>query len=329
MSKIAPYCSRSISATASQSLRRCGSKVPTVSPRTSACQQNTSAVPIVPRSCLRPHQGTTPADIQVTIDPGSLGPVQGTNTIVVQIDTNAVNVPLETTVVSNVRDVDQKGSFVQSDGHLIGAVADPSRDRFYVLDRNGFQVKAYDSKSLRQIGSFRTGNTPTWMAASKDGRFLVVANSRAEHVTLIDLNSLRVMGNVFVPWQLLQGGHYPHSVTAANSEMVLGVNTAGGGWRLDFLTLPNRAISSPETLGVFANSFGSPLAVAAHPDGNEVFVADSSGGTYLFEFATRRLIITRSDFSGVGRRNRSGQGLLHGRQLCTEPIVGSSGRVSR
>ncbi len=253
-----------------------------------------------PAVVFEPHQGTTPADIQVTIDPGSLGPVQGTNTIVVQIDTNAVNVPLETTVVSNVRDVDQKGSFVQSDGHLIGAVADPSRDRFYVLDRNGFQVKAYDSKSLRQIGSFRTGNTPTWMAASKDGRFLVVANSGAEHVTLIDLNSLRVMGNVFVPWQLLQGGHYPHSVTAANSEMVLGVNTAGGGWRLDFLTLPNRAISSPETLGVFANSFGSPLAVAAHPDGNEVFVADSSGGTYLFEFATRRLIITRSDFSGVG-----------------------------
>ncbi len=54
-----------------------------------------------------------------------------------------------------------------------------------------------------------------------------------------------------------------------------------------------------ETLGVYVNSFSPDLAVAAHPDGNLVMVADSTGQTALWEASSNRLIVARNDFQGL------------------------------
>ena len=246
-----------------------------------------------------PHQGVTPADVQITIDPGALGPVQGTNVIEVLMETGGVNIPPAVNLVANIRDVDQRGNFVAEPGHFVAVVGDRNRDRFYVLDRLNFRVIAYDH-NMRVIGTFRTGNTPTWMALDRGGNYLVVANSRGENVSLIDLNQMTLRGKVSYSWQLLQQGHYPHSLAASNRNIAMAALTSESGWMLSFLTLPNGAISTFETLGVFTNSFGAPLALAAHPDGDEVLVADASGNTYIYENTSQRLIITRQDFTSLG-----------------------------
>ena len=62
--------------------------------------------------------------------------------------------------------MDQRGNFVAEPGHFVGVVGDPRRDQFYVLDRLNYRVIAYDH-SMRVIGTFRTGNTPTWMALER------------------------------------------------------------------------------------------------------------------------------------------------------------------
>ncbi len=245
-----------------------------------------------------PHQGVTPADVTITVDPGALGPVQGTNVIEVLMETDAVNMPPAVNIVANIRDVDQRGNFVAEPGHFVAVVGDPNRDRFYVLDRLNFRVIAYDH-NMRVIGTFRTGNTPTWLALDRGGNFLVVANSRGENVSVINLNTMTLHGKVFYSWQLLQEGHYPHSLAASNRSIVMASMTSGQ-WKLSFLTLPNGAISTSETLGVFSNSFSAPLAVAAHPDGDEVLVAEADGNTYLYENTSQRLIITRQDFTSAG-----------------------------
>ncbi len=252
-----------------------------------------------PAILFEPHQGVTPAVVKVTVDPGSLGPVQGTNSIPINIETDAVNIPQTSLVISNVRDVDQKGTLIPTPGHLINIVGDPYRDRFYALDDENFRVVAFDSNERRQIGEFRVGNTPRWMTMSRDGRYLVVANGRSESVTYIDLNQMVVAGPVYMPWQLLQAGHYPISLATGNNSIIVAVQTSNGDSRLDTLNVASRSVSSRETLGIYANSFGPSLAVASHPDGNFVLAADSSGTTALWEASSNRLIAARKDFSGL------------------------------
>jgi len=252
-----------------------------------------------PAVLFEPAKGVTPAVVRVTVNPGLVGPVQGTSVIPIMIETDAVNIPKQAVAVANKRDVDQKGEFIQIPGNMVGVVGDPIRDRFYVLDQENFQVLIFDSKERRQIGALRTGNTPTWMTVDRGGNHLVVANSMGENVTLIDLRGPRVLGPQFLPWQTFQEGHYPVSVTWSNQSVVIASRTPGSP-AIDFLNLPSRAVSTTDFLGLFNNSFGSDLAVAAHPDGDEVMVADSNGNTYLWENTSGRLIVTRQDFSGLG-----------------------------
>ncbi len=132
-----------------------------------------------PAVLFEPDVGFTPADVKVTIDPGALGPVQGTSTFPINISTNAVNIPLGGIVQANVVSVDQKGTLYPVPGSFVDVVADPYRDRFYVLDQANFRLLVFDS-DFRLTGSFRTGNTPTAMAMTQDGTSLLVANSQSE-----------------------------------------------------------------------------------------------------------------------------------------------------
>ena len=111
---------------------------------------------------FEPHTGVTPVDVRVTVDPGALGPVQGTSTFPINITTNAINIPRTGTVLANIRDVDQKGILHVTPGRLVDIVADPFRDRFYALDQEEFQVLVFDA-NFRLSGRIRTGNTPTWI----------------------------------------------------------------------------------------------------------------------------------------------------------------------
>ncbi|MBI1355864.1 MAG: hypothetical protein GC160_16105 [Acidobacteria bacterium] len=250
-----------------------------------------------PAVLIEPHQGETPAVVNLTVDPGAVGPTQGATDIIINIETDAINIPTAPVLLANIQDVDQRGNFMPVEGHLVSTLGDPRRDQFYVLDRQHFRVMAYDAQ-MRQIATFRTGNTPTWMALDRGGNFLVVANSQGENMTLIDLNQMKVSGLVFMPWEILFEGHYPHSLAATNRNIVIAGESSLGFYRLSFLTLPARAVATPDTLGVFTNQFSAgEIALAGHPDGDDVLIAASSGDTYLYETTSQRLIISRRDFA--------------------------------
>lgn len=252
-----------------------------------------------PGVIFEPATGVTPAVVQVTVDPGALGPVQGTNATVVNIETDAANIPQQVLAISNIRDVDQVGQFMQIPGHIVSVQGDPARDRFYALDQRNFRVLAYDANDMRQIGSFKTGNTPTWMTTTRDGQFLVVANSRGENVTVINLVTMQNLGPLFMPWQILNAGHYPTSVTTDHANVIIAARSSNGGSQIDTLNLPSKAVSTRETLGIFANRFGESTAVAGNPDGTAVLIADDDGQTALWESASSRVIVARDDFGAL------------------------------
>ena len=250
-----------------------------------------------PAVLFEPDVGFTPADVKVTIDPGALGPVQGTSTFPINILTNAVNIPLGGIVQANVVSVDQKGTLYPVPGSFVDVVADPFRDRFYVLDQANFRLLVFDS-DFRLTGSFRTGNTPTAMAMTQDGTSLLVANSQSETITWIDLNLFINRGQIFFPWRILGDGHYPRSIAADSTNIMISAETLGSGV-LAFLDMPSQIISVPDTLGIFDNRVSSLTGLAGTPDGRGILIAESGGGVSFFEAQTSRIVLSRSDLPGL------------------------------
>jgi len=254
---------------------------------------------------FEPHTGVTPVDVRVTLDTGSLGPVQGTHTFPINLETNAVNIPRTGMVLANIRDVDQKGILHVAPGRLVDIMADPFRDRFYALDQEGFQVLVFDA-NFRLSGRIRTGNTPTWMVASRDGRFLVVANAQSETMTLIDLNTLQVNNTIFLTWESLGGGRYPLSLAADNANILISTRGTSGG-EIAMLNLNNKSVTNPDTLGIFDNSFSRNTALVAKPDGSGILIAESSGGVHFWETLSSRVTLSRDDLPSL--RGALGAGL--------------------
>ena len=261
----------------------------------SVVDQRSSGRPAV---LFEPHTGTTPADIRVSVDPGALGPVQGTSVFPIVLETNAVNIPLEAQVFANVRDVDQKGTLYTVPGKFVDIVADRFRDRFYVLDQEGFQVLVFDG-SFRLNGRISVGNTPTWMLVSPDGGFLIVANAQSETMTLINLNTLLVETTIFLPWESLGGGRYPLSLAADAGNILLTMQSSSGSGEVGMFNLHNKIVTNPDTLGIFTNTFSPDSAVVGAPDGSGVLIAESTGGVHFWEALSSRITLTRNELPSL------------------------------
>ena len=251
-----------------------------------------------PAVLFEPDVGFTPADVKVTIDPGALGPVQGTSTFPINIVTNAVNIPLGGIVQANVVSVDQKGTLYPVAGTFVDVVADPYRDRFYVLDQANFRLLVFDS-DFRVTGSFRTGNTPTAMVMTQNGTSLLVANSQSETITWIDLNLFINRGQIFFPWRILGDGHYPRSIAVDSTNIMISAETGGGGGVLAFLDMRSRIISVPDTLGIFDNRVSSLTGLAGTPDGRGILIAEPTGVVSFFEAQKSGIILSRDGLSGL------------------------------
>jgi len=247
---------------------------------------------------FEPANGTTPADVRVTVNPSAVGNAQGTAQFRIQTESNAVNIPREPLLVANVRDVDQKGTIHTLPGQFVDVIGDPVRNRVYALDQESFQVFVLDEE-FRVTASFRTGNTPTWMAVTRDGRFLYVANSRSESVSIVDLNTLQSQPPLFLPWETLGEGHYPVSLAADNAQVLFAAASASAFGRIGTINPFNRGVSIPETLGNFVNQVDPATALVPTPNGAGVFVAESNGTVGLWETSSAKLIFSRNDFASL------------------------------
>ena len=247
---------------------------------------------------FEPHQGVAPADIRVTVSSEAVGGLEGSAEFQIVITSNAVNTQQPASIFATVRDLDQNGIFHEFPGKFVDIIADPNRDRFYALDQERFMVHMFDSDSFRLLGSFRTGNTPTWMTLNHDGSMLVVANSQAETLTFIDLNTLRKFGEVRLPWRSLTEGLYPTSVAQDNSGILIVAQTPGQQGRI--VTYRINEFRTPVTLGIFDNVIDFRSALLALPDRSGVLIASNDGRTAFWEALTRKVILARNnDFASL------------------------------
>src|ERR1039457_3524965 len=246
---------------------------------------------------ISPSSGITPATVQVRVDPTTFQNQNGTLAVALTMSSvGAINLPPPIRLLINNRNPDQRGTFVDIPGYLTDLLADPVRNRFYIVAQDTDQVLVFDSTNYSQIAALKTSATPTQIAFTFDRKYLVIGHDNAQQAWVYDLDSLQRQTPIQFP-----SGHYPRSIAESGTSMLaLGRNTADGGPgridRIDFAA--RRGIELP-TLGIFTNSVNPGGVLAPAPNGGVIFNASPDGNVMLYDANADTFTVSRKDFPAL------------------------------
>jgi len=253
---------------------------------------------------LSTSTGTTPARVEITIDPALYQSAKGTTAIPLTITSSSgVNLPPQVRLLINTRDFDQRGRIVNIPGKLVDMLADPGRSRLYLIRQDKNLVLVYDMVTLQQIGSMRTGNTPVHMAMTTDGKQLIVGNDNSQIASVLDLDTVEPINPILMP-----GGHYPRAIGVAQVDMFVAIRPAGEPVLLDYVDFQNfngfgyRTGFNQPTLGgsvpsIFENGPAKPDSVIAASPGNTcLLLVAADGTTILYDSAALTWVVSRGDY---------------------------------
>ncbi len=254
---------------------------------------------------VAPSSGTTPATVRISADPAYFQNIKGTSEIFLKISSPAaINLPAPVRVLVNMNEPEQRGAIVNVPGKLVDILADPVRDRFYVLRQDKNQVQVYDGSSFTLTGILRTGNTPTQMAMTIDNRRLIVANDNSQIASVFDLDLLQPSEHIVFPF-----GHYPRSVAASHGAILAAVRGVGepvgcpdgpGLHTIDRVDFETRTATTLPTLGVYCNDIALGTILTPSPDGRMIFAAMDDGRVLLYESDAGAFVVSREDFAALG-----------------------------
>jgi uncharacterized protein (TIGR03437 family) len=248
---------------------------------------------------LSPLTGTTPAVITVTVDPNALASTSGTLTVPIAISSqSAVNVPPAVRLLISSPDQDQRGSVVNVPGNLTDILADPYRNRFYILRQDKNQLLVFDSTSNKQIAALRTGTTPRTMSFSSDAKTLIVSNSNSQQLSVFDLDALQPTWPILLP-----AGHFGSSVAQSNNAtLALVENDNSDTTAVDRInTISGCAFGLP-SLGIYNNdksSFPPTSVLAPTPSQNSILMAASNGNVMLYDAQADTFVLSRKDVTAL------------------------------
>ena len=97
---------------------------------------------------VSPASGVTPATVTVTVDPTAFSGLNGTQAIDLGLTSSqAVNVIDPVKVLFNHAEPNQRGTILEVPGTLVDILADPVRDRYYVLRQDNNTVLVFDGSN--------------------------------------------------------------------------------------------------------------------------------------------------------------------------------------
>ena len=250
-----------------------------------------------PGVTISPSSGITPATVQVRVDPSSFQNQNGTVAIPLTISSGtAINVPQPVRLLVNNRNPDQRGTIVNAPGTLTDVLADPKRNRFYVVRQDLNQVLVFDSTTYKQVATLRTGTTPTQMAITLDQQYLIVGHDDSQFAFVYDLDSLQPQTPITFP-----GGHYPRQIAVSGKSILSLVRDVTGDApgaidRIDFAA--RRATQLP-TLGIYTNNVNPAGVLAAAPNGGSILAAMPDGNVLLYDANADTFTISRKDYPSL------------------------------
>lgn len=235
-----------------------------------------------------PAAGVTPATVEVTVD-AQAAPNPGTTELEIVISAPAsVRIPKPVRLLVNRREPDQRGTTVHVAGKLVDLLADPLRDRFYILRQDQNQVLVFDGTSHQLIRTLDTANTPTQMAITFDGQRLLVGHDNAQIASVFDLDTFDEEMPVRFP-----GGHYPRSIAASGRAILAAARVAGPKHKIDAVDLGSRRAVEYPALGVWENDIHINTVLTSSPNGAWILAAQADGHLLLYDAASDAFVISR------------------------------------
>jgi uncharacterized protein (TIGR03437 family) len=267
---------------------------------------------------VSPQSGVTPATVQVRVDPSSFANTNGVVVATLALtSTTAVNIPSSVRVLINVRNPDQRGTPVNVPGTLTDIVADPSRDRFYIVRQDMNQVLVFDGSSYEKIKTLRTLTTPNRLAITWDRKYLLVGHENSQQAVVFDLDDLDTSQlPVNFPF-----GQYPRSIAASGKKLLAVARTAattsltggssayigpviaigGTGGIVDSVDFLSKRASALSSLGIYSNKeqIQSGTVLAAAPNGNLVLAVMPDSTVFLYNASADTFTASRKDSSAA------------------------------
>jgi len=247
---------------------------------------------------ITPTSGRTPATVQVTVDPHAFQDRRGTIIGTLKVTSSeAVNLPPTVRILVSNQRPDERGTSTSVPGILVDLMADPGRDRFYVLRQDLNQFLVFDASGFFPVATLRTGTTPTRMALTQDGKNLLVGHENSQLIYVYDLDTLQQLAPVVMP-----RGHYPRSIAASAGGILAASRVAGTTHTIDRVDLPSRTASTLPTLGLFQNSIAVDTVLTPTPNGAAILAASSDGTAMLYDAGADTFIVSKkmgSSLSGA------------------------------
>jgi uncharacterized protein (TIGR03437 family) len=244
---------------------------------------------------LSQTSGVTPATIQVSVDTSAIQNLKGTSTATIRISSAAaVNVPEPVRVLINNKEPDQRGTFVNVPGKLVDLIADPVRDRFYVLRQDKNQVQVYDGANSTRVATLRTCTQPMSMAVTFDRQSLLVGCDRSQYMSVFDLETL-------LPTQAIPtGSNYIQSVATSNRKILATTRSASGGDHgIISIDMATRTSTRLPSLGIFENKLSVNTVATGSPNGSTILFASSEGAVMLYDANVDTFTVSRKDFTAL------------------------------
>ncbi len=247
---------------------------------------------------ISPSSGVTPAVVQVRIDPNAFEGQTGTVPVTLTLSSaSAINVPPPVRLLVNNRNPDQRGTVVNIPGTLTDLLADPVRNRFYVVQQDQNKILVYDSLTYSKITELRTSTTPTQLAITFDRKSLIVGHDNSQQAYVWDLDTFeRQIPIQFPP------GHYPRSIAESGKAILAVVRDVAGDapGTIDRIDMFTRKATQLSSLGVYKNSVSPDAVLSPAPNGGSILVAMPDGNVMLYDANADTFTVSRKDFDKLG-----------------------------
>ena len=116
---------------------------------------------------ISPTQGVTPNDRKSSADPGAFQSAKGTTAVTIKIESSRAVKQSPDPCARKLSRTDQRGTVIGIPGKLVDLVADPERDRFFILRQDKNEVLVFDgSTNTRRPPCARTTRRPRWRSRS-------------------------------------------------------------------------------------------------------------------------------------------------------------------
>lgn len=246
-----------------------------------------------------PPGGVTPATVKVTVDPAVFQASKGTTSGTITIKSSAaVNIPKTMRILLNAKEQDQRGVFVNVPGVLTDVVADPTRERFYIVRQDTNEVLAYDANTYSLIKTLRTGKEPSAAAVTFDNRFLLVSNLASEYFNVYDLDTLEPRPSI-----VHNGGGDVRAIGVSRHAILASIVDPENKGHIFRFDVESGRASEYSNLGAFSNENIKPDAyMVSAPDGSSILIMQGDGTLILYDDELDAFAVSRQDvktLSGV------------------------------